>query len=452
MLLALAACQNEEPSNPLPSDKETGFEIAGDSLATSKAEIEAVLSDLFHNTTRALSSYTITPVKDADGTILYYVVNYADNGGFAIVSATKTYCPILAYSDNGNYNPLDLNRPEGVNKWETAIKEDVRYTIDHPEYADSVKAMWMPYEKQAVAEFYPRRSTRSDNEVLDRIDQMVKDSIVSWQKQGANIYPASQYETDNQSIKAFIEDLPNNVYWMCMDNWENYAYVIERSVSTTSGTDNFVETKWSQREWFNYYFPLYDGVFQSPVGCGVIAAGQLMYFYKYPSTFDWSAMPLTVGNKTTSNFLYQLALAAKAEFGESTSTTVSGIRDALLAYGYKCEDARAYDFATVSDYVRKGKPALVTGKSDKNAAHMWVVSGYQHYSANKEVRLFYVASANPNEGMRCAVNNSTHIITTDGIYCNWGWGGSYDGYYFKDDFTPGSFDFTENQIMMFPSI
>lgn len=50
------------------------------------------------------------------------------------------------------------------------------------------------------------------------------------------------------------------------------------------------------------------------------------------------------------------------------------------------------------------------------------------------------------------VNNRPIMDSYDGIYCNWCWGGSYDGYYHRGQFNPGSFDFTNKQKMMFPSI
>ena len=47
---------------------------------------------------------TITSESDEP---LMYVVNYSDDQGFVVISATKNYTPVLAYSDKGY---LDVNR------------------------------------------------------------------------------------------------------------------------------------------------------------------------------------------------------------------------------------------------------------------------------------------------------------------------------------------------------
>lgn len=451
-LLAFTACQTDEPTPPTLSEGNEIPTITNEGLQTSSSEVDALLSSLFPSQTRAGRNYSTITVKDSTATPLYYVVNYADNGGFAIISATKTYTPILAYNNQGNYNPLDINRPYGVSQWESAIKQNVRLSIDHPEYADSLKALWMPYEKQDVPSFNPKRLTRSDNEILDRIDQMVKDSIAAWSSQGARVYSAADYSTDNQSIKAFISNLPDNVYWMCMDNWSNYAYVVERDIVNSVSYPNFVQTKWDQTGEFNQSFPLYDGVNHCAVGCAVVATGQLMRYYRFPVSFNWDNMPLTGGNKTTSDFLYQLAIATNTSLGPSSGTTFAGVEKALGSFGYQCQENEAYNSSKLIDGIKSKKPVLLGGNNGNSASgHMWLASGYHHYCGHFEICLYYVASANVNEGMRLAIHEVQNPITEEGIYCNWGWGGKYDGYYFPANFKPSSYDFSNNIKMLIPN-
>ncbi len=45
---------------------------------------------------------SVVPIKDADGVVLMYAVNY--NDGYVIVSATKKYYPVLVSADHGNYS------------------------------------------------------------------------------------------------------------------------------------------------------------------------------------------------------------------------------------------------------------------------------------------------------------------------------------------------------------
>ncbi|MDE5627902.1 MAG: Spi family protease inhibitor, partial [Candidatus Amulumruptor sp.] len=51
---------------------------------------------------------SIDAINDEDGNPLMYVVNYTDNKGFVILSASKEYYPILAESDEGSFDLRNL--------------------------------------------------------------------------------------------------------------------------------------------------------------------------------------------------------------------------------------------------------------------------------------------------------------------------------------------------------
>ena len=54
---------------------------------------------------RSSKEYTISNVNDDNGVPLVYVINYNDNAGFVIVSARKSGQPVLAFGDEGSFNP-----------------------------------------------------------------------------------------------------------------------------------------------------------------------------------------------------------------------------------------------------------------------------------------------------------------------------------------------------------
>ncbi|MDE5677484.1 Spi family protease inhibitor [Phocaeicola sp.] len=49
----------------------------------------------------------INTITDNQSNPLMYIINYENNGGYVIVSATKKYYPILAYSDTGTFQDSD---------------------------------------------------------------------------------------------------------------------------------------------------------------------------------------------------------------------------------------------------------------------------------------------------------------------------------------------------------
>ena len=53
----------------------------------------------------------ILVVNDDNAEPVYYIVNYSDNQGFVIVSATKNYVPIIGSFESGNFDPAQKNHP-----------------------------------------------------------------------------------------------------------------------------------------------------------------------------------------------------------------------------------------------------------------------------------------------------------------------------------------------------
>lgn len=69
-----------------------------------------------------------TPIKvlDEDGSPLMYILNYK-NGGFVIISATKDYYPVLAFSDKGSFVLSD--QVNGVSIWFNDTKKQIKNSI-----------------------------------------------------------------------------------------------------------------------------------------------------------------------------------------------------------------------------------------------------------------------------------------------------------------------------------
>ncbi|MDR2911095.1 MAG: Spi family protease inhibitor, partial [Bacteroidales bacterium] len=99
-----------------------------------------------------------------------YVINYPE-GGWAIVSATRNYFPVLAHSDKGSFD-LETASKSGVSVWMAETKEAMRLSKD---LADSVKVQintqWLAYE-EAQKKALSGPQTRGYNEMMNRIDYL----------------------------------------------------------------------------------------------------------------------------------------------------------------------------------------------------------------------------------------------------------------------------------------
>ncbi len=119
--LALSAlfwsCSSENPINvveeELPENNIDNQDLRIDPNSLSLNEKDAVnVATLFHlnnsgnnsRSTTGLSIPVIETIKDTSSSNpLLYIVNWAASEGFTIVSASKLTPPILAYSENGNF-------------------------------------------------------------------------------------------------------------------------------------------------------------------------------------------------------------------------------------------------------------------------------------------------------------------------------------------------------------
>ncbi|MEZ3598823.1 MAG: Spi family protease inhibitor [Paramuribaculum sp.] len=139
----LAGCTNESPVNHEPetcpvepaADARLLIDPQSRTLDSSDA---AKVAMLFQKRATGSSSRTgggssypiVTTITDeASGNPLLYIVNHGDNGGFAIVSASKMTEPLLAYSESGNPGML-LDQDPGDPYYDYAIK----YVGENPSY------------------------------------------------------------------------------------------------------------------------------------------------------------------------------------------------------------------------------------------------------------------------------------------------------------------------------
>ncbi len=206
-----------------------------------------------------------------------------------------------------------------------------------------------------------------------------------------------------------------------------------------------IKTTWSQGKYYNRSCPADsagpDG--HVYVGCVATAAGQIMKYHNWPTTgtgshsythskygtlsanfgattYNWGSMPasgqLTSYNTAVATMLYHVGVSVDMDYGTSGSGASSSDIPAALRTYFKYN---ADNFVNRSSY----------------STTSWLAKLKADHDAGRPV---YYRS--PGHAFICDGYSGT-----DYFHFNWGWNGSYDGYFYLDDLTPGSHNYNADQ-------
>ena len=210
------------------------------------------------------------------------------------------------------------------------------------------------------------------------------------------------------------------------------------------------QVEWGQEAPYNKYCGLYEFGFESYVGCVPVAVAQLMSIYKYPNsyngyTFNWDLMNQYV-NKSYSQqdnavaidqiarLMQQLGLSGNLDVqyevvapGNGSSAFPEDIPHTLRNFGYTNGGVViSYNTEDIADELKAGYPVLINGFRDNGKGHQWL--GYDIVEFFQTVYVY--------NGLNILV--STINVDVKYILCNWGWNGSYDGFYASNVFDTNS--------------
>lgn len=231
-----------------------------------------------------------------------------------------------------------------------------------------------------------------------------------------------------------------------IDTTREYFRPVETYWTETEYTHRqapLLRTKWSQGAPYNNSCPMkYNGYERCVAGCVPIAVGQIMYFNRQPNsingiTFDWdliSEYEYGLHDRSESaaievaNFIFQVGTAMDTEYNmadndDNTDTSESSARNLLLSSGYSNATIEEYSLSAVINMVAiKEKPVYVGGYDiSGQGGHAWVIDGCKIYNVEYWVR-HYITNLEYEE--YCEETKYYNLV-----HCNYGWGGSCDGYY-----------------------
>ncbi len=316
--------------------------------------------------------------RSSGNNVLYYVFNINQNDGFIIISADFNLAPVICYVPQGTYTKYPELRPPGFNEWLDSYSSQIVFSLNRP----------------------------------------AKDTLNS--KLWASLTSKGQFDTETMVLKLTSK-------WNQTSNFNVY--------SPTTGNTHPTETSGSYGN-------------RTPTGCVATAMGQIMYYYKWPlngvgshsysdpanpntnsscglldpsygtlsflnhtSPYNFASMvdvPATPNNEI-SKLLYNCAVSVDMDFAYCQSWTLTSVAEDAYRnyfnYNTSVDYIKRSDFpdtweSIIIDQIQKERPVQYRGQSGTGTVgHSWVCYGYRTVAGAKEFMF------------------------------NWGWGGSYDGFY-----------------------
>ncbi len=301
--------------------------------------------------------------------------------------------------------------------------------------ADSLKKLekeWiplLPVTQKSRAYQIPNLIDIPEDEYM-RLMDLASDSINSWRTQGFSVYRLDEYINYYGNLSPNGFDIDELAHYYANPYYENdykvIAFVVEKTFSKSTTIGNPQEqAEWGQELGYNQSFPKLGNGQNAFAGCGPVACGQIMYYFKHPSNINWNGMNRSgYGNKTTSSFLFQIAEKANCDYREDgTYTTLSKIENVLKSFGYTTKKGSFNNNFKIPCIMRSN----LESKDGHKAGHEWIITGSNSSKtwSQFEVWSFYFQ----DQFTMAYAEDIIHSQGTFSYYINWGWNGANNGYY-----------------------
>ncbi|MBN1970594.1 MAG: C10 family peptidase [Candidatus Delongbacteria bacterium] len=238
-----------------------------------------------------------------------------------------------------------------------------------------------------------------------------------------------------------------------LENQREWSKIVNNDFSDYSNKSVFplLATTWNQGEFYNELCPVdassSTGNGHVWAGCVATAMGQIMKYWNSPehgvgsnsythsvygelsadfgsTTYNWDSMPdnLTSENQDVQLLLNHCGISVNMNYGASGSYAYSS--DALTSLITNFDYINSTYLAQKLNYTNDNWTNLLKNELDNSRP--------MYYSGSGE--------------------NGGHAFNCDGyqadsyFHFNWGWGGAYNGYFYTSSLTPGSGNFSYNQM------
>ena len=376
--LAFVACDKDFQSQTEKTDLEAVVQNNKVSLKQALLYAENSVNGINPTTRsaeRKVKSTEIYVAKPAtrsaeDTEVSFYLINYEDNEGFAMVSTDSRTTPVYAYSDSGNLTPEDLETNPG----------------------------FQLYMEEAIANYEYDISIYDNTQPLPIIIPDSLDGHVVL-VDGVECYSKKDYYSSS-ILGPYL-----TVTWHQGDPYNYYCGVGNATGCGPTAMAQIMSL---------YKYPSSHNGYTYAWSSMVANAGFNMY--------DRSE-----GALSTAKLMYDVGIASGVtEHGPSTGTNPADHVDAFEVFGYNCSDLVSYNTNIIIDEIDDGRPVFICGYNS-SGGHGWVIDGYDRkYSITKYYRItppypYYKSISNPNDVMYY-------------FHCNMGWGNGNNAFLLETNF------------------
>ena len=200
-----------------------------------------------------------------------------------------------------------------------------------------------------------------------------------------------------------------------------------------------MSTEWYQGTPYNNSCPLINGS-HALVGCGAIAAGQIMKYHQWPISYNWNDMPNSLAytnlETTLSSFLYNVGVAMQTNYGLTASSAFSyNIRMALEAFDYSTSSVQTHSVLNVISDLQGFRPVLELGERmtpDNNiVGHAWVCDGFQREISYQEFSLQILSDVPPLSYIQASTSFFDNYLTSDSFHMKFNNGVASNGWHYE---------------------
>lgn len=394
-------------------------------------------------------------INTKDGKPALYVINYIPRG-YAVVSATRKYTPIISYNLDGHISLKgDTN---------TVIKDILDNYVKSIEYANTLpdsltRSSLMQWEM--LGEERPVQ-TRLEGGHDEDMFRKVSVAIDKYTNEGYRVYrygdimgdyyyycekfPWSFPEAkdfpydDNRILTPEIKaEIYKNVHIYATKEYDvnSYVLVLLKEISTNKKVEGMLRTIWGQGGDYNKYIPG-----RYPVGCVSVAVSQIMKYHRYPKLYNWDDMSDYIPTDVTAQFLHEVALGVDTDFSpRKSSSDIKKAKIYLDGKGYFTEHMdNKYPYYLSKIYAElDGRfPVYAQGKDKRKGGHAFVIDGYDYKSSMYEI----VVMAFPDAPLSYLKDTDLEKMffykslksISEMFHLNLGWNGTANGYYNFSDF------------------
>lgn len=315
---------------------------------------------------------------------LLYIVNYEDNNGFAVISASRNADALLAVTEQGSYNPDSEN--VGFNMFMDMAEIYSARTILPP--TDDEENTLLP-----IKEYKETFDTIANITVLPKVE-------VQWgQGEFEGAYSPNMYSGCSNTAMAQI--------------FSYFCYPTQIEITFQEGNNYFLSLDWDaikmhNRRHFNYY-------------CSA-------------NSYAHNALGLLCRQLgVLNNSIY---------YDDATSTNYENVHSTFSSLGYTVSSINDYESSSLTDILNSDKIIFMRGRTyngetNDYVGHAWVVDGAKKLSVT-------CSSWTRNLGTYFWELLSQSTSTEEYYHINWGNDGICNGYFNAGVFAPGQAQIYDN--------